>query len=379
MKKRHIRYICLVVAFVLLGSVLAACGGSDKNAPAPSASQAQQPQQSEQPAAPAKKIEFIANFQHAQAISPNWERVCNEIVERSNGVLDTAQIYWSGALLSMAEVPMGLSTGQASFCNLPTNNYVDIFPLNCRIIQMPFMGLKEANSSAEIYEQLYREFPEMQKELEDYGIIAIGAKCLGYYCMHFVDKNPVHTPQDLAGRQMIPYKMEFLPLLSEVNAGGTFIPPPQAYEALEKNVADGYINNWAFAAWFGTTEIMQQHVNFGEYGAFQEFNILAFSKAFMDSLPADVQQTIRDIVWNEGGYRSFYADTYELVKDQKKIAEEKGDLIITLTPAEIEVWKEALLPQHKIALDEICEARGDDVAYKIYERALELIAEKARD
>ena len=85
---------------------------------------------------------------------------------------------------------------------------------------------------------------------------------------------------------------------------------------------------------------------------------------------------IKDVLWNEGGYKDFWDDTNSIVKDEKEKAAAKGDIIVTLTDDEIQVWKDLLLETHQPTLDEICALRGDDVAYKIYDRTLELIAEK---
>jgi hypothetical protein len=40
--------------------------------------------------------------------------------------------------MTIPEIPKGLSTGAATFSNVPTNNYPDIMPLNARILVQRF-------------------------------------------------------------------------------------------------------------------------------------------------------------------------------------------------------------------------------------------------
>jgi TRAP-type C4-dicarboxylate transport system substrate-binding protein len=278
--------------------------------------------------------------------------------------------------MTIPEIPKGLSTGAATFSNVPTNNYPDIMPLNARILELPFLGLQDPVESSEIYMQLLDEFPEMMQEFSDYNMYPLAVTTLGMYGMHFTDTKEVHVPADLNGRQIVPYKLEFLPMLEANNAAGSYIPPGQIYEALEKGVVGGYVNNWAFQGWFGLTELMRQHVEMGEYGAFHEFNVICVNLDFYNSLPKDLQQLLTDTFRTNGGYKDMWQDTSDLVDSEKAKAEAKGDVFINLTPEELDVWKAAVEGNHEIALDEIAAQRGDTAGNDIYERAKEIIAEK---
>ncbi|MCL2110790.1 MAG: hypothetical protein FWH32_00770 [Clostridiales bacterium] len=311
---------------------------------------------------------------HGEPVSPGWASAFNQLEERSGGRLDTT-LFWSGSLLPIPEIPRGMASGAATFSNLPTPNYPDVWPLNCRILQLPFMGLQNPVESAAIYMQLLEEFPEMKAELADFNIIPVGATPLGMYAMHFRDGSEVRRPEDLRGKQMVPFNVVFLPLLEANGVGVNYIPPGEMFEALNNNIIDGYINSWAFQGWFGLTELMNSHVNFGEYGAYQEFNILAVNLEFYNSLPADLQQLWHDVMWNDGGYLEMWDDTATLYYGEMEKGTAKGDVIVDLTPEEIDVWRQALLPQHRVVLDEINAQRGDNVADAIYQRIQEILAE----
>ena len=382
MKKR----LLLVLAIVLAcGMVLAACGGGGD---APAAEPDPAPAQSSGGDAPAddpapapdpvddRVFDIAVAQSHGEPVSPGWKWCWDEIEKRSEGRI-TITVYWSGSLLSVPEIPKGLGEGAAGISNMPSNNFPDVLPLNTRILQLPFMGLQDGNETAEIYMQLLSEFPEMVQEFNDVGIMPIGTTCLGYYGMQFTDPKPVHLPADLAGKKIIPYNLLFLPVLEANNASGSYIPPGQAYESLEKGVVDGYINGWAFAGFFALTDLVTSHTDFGEYGAFQDLNLLGMNLELWNDMPADLQQIIKDVLVGDGkGYNKMWDDTLALVANEQEKAEAKGDTFVMLNDEELAVWAGEIVPLHQGVLDEINAARGDTVANDIYKRAQELIAEK---
>jgi len=363
-KKKLLRSGCFVIAVSMLVILAAACGDNENQTTTDTASDD-------------RTWEFTIAMTHAEIVSPNWHRVFgSELYEQSGGRINST-FYWAGSLLTIPEVPRGLQVGTATIANMPSPNYVDILPLNTRILQLPFIGLRDAITTAEIYMQLLNEFPEMREEMAQMGIIPLGATPLGRYDLKLIDTNPVRVPSDLAGRQIVPYKLEFLPLLETYNAAGSFIPPGQIFEALERGVVDGYIATWAFAGFFGLTDLIHQHIDFGQWGAFQEVNIFAMSLATWNELPEYLQNTIMDVLWYDGGFRDiYYGDTAVLAQAQRDIATEKGDLIITLTQEEMDVWASYILPLHQQTIDEINDLRGDDVAQRIYNRILEILGER---
>lgn len=375
MKKRLLKTVCLVIAVFMLVSVLTACGDSKKDsAPASSPQGSTEPSQ-QPPASPEKTWNFDIAFSHAEPVSVNWGRVFGPDLEAASGGRIKSTIYWAGSLVVLAEVPSAVDSGTITIGNMPTPNFIDLFPLNCRILQLPFMGLQDPIKTADIYMQLLKEFPEMEAEMAASGIKVVGATPLGRYDLKltFKDKE-VHLPADLAGRQIVPYKNEFMPLLEANNVGGMYVPPVQIFETLEKGVAEGYIATWAYAGFFSLTDLVNQHVDFGDGGAFQELNLFAMSLDTWNELPPDLQQALTDLFITNGGYKDiYYGDTEVLANRQKEMAIAKGDIITTLTQAEYDIWKEAILPEHEKTIADINSIRGDDVAQKIYDRIHELL------
>jgi len=375
MKKRLMLVLAIVLAFSM---VLAACsnnnsGGGSTPAPSTPSGGGSTPAPST-PATSDEVFDFIVNVTLGEPVSPNWKRIFDSLQENSDGRLDVT-VYWSGSLIPIPEIPKGLQSGAASFSNIPSPNYPDILPLGCRILNLPFLGLQDPIDSAEIWMQLYDEFPELQQEFANFNIKVLANTTLGLYGLHFTDKKEVRMPEDLKGRKVIPYSTTFLPILEANSAAGSYIPPGQVYEALEKGVVDGYINNWAFQGWFALTDLVEQHVDLGKFGAFHEWSFLGVNMDFYNSLPQDLQQLLVDTFRTNGGYKDMWTDTSNLVANEQKKATEKGDLWTVLSDEEVQVWKDLLLPLHETELADIASQAGP-VTYDIYDRAVELIIEK---
>ena len=377
MKKRLLRIVCLIVTISMLALTLAACGDNGKKTAETSNSPSgNQPASSPSTAATPDKVwNFEICFSHAEPVSPNWARVFGPDLEAASKGRIKSTIYWAGSLLPLAEVPSALDSGTITIGNMPTPNFTDLFPLNCRILQLPFMGLKDPLDTVAIYFKLLKEFPEMEEEMAASGIKVVGAAPQGRYDLKLTFKDrEVHLPADISGLQLVPYKNEFMPLLAANNAGGMYVPPIQIFETLEKGVADGYIATWAYAGYFGLTELVKQHVDFGEGGAFQELNLFAMSLETWNELPPDLQQALTDLFITNGGYRDiFLGDTMVLADKQKEAAIAKNDIITTLTQQEYDVWKSAIIPEHQKTIADINAIRGDDVAQKIYDRIVQLV------
>ena len=400
MKKKFVRMICLVLAVMLVCFTVVSCGsnqtsgggggGGSQPAGGGGGGGGSQPAGGGGgggggDAAPSDKVYHIdAAFAAGESTTRSWAGILKEMEERSGGRLQST-IHLAGSLLTFPEIPRGMQSGVAQWAYLPTVNYVDIFPLSCRIMQLPFMGLEDPIVACEIFMQLFDEFPEMAQEYEPFNMIPIAASPLWGYFLHLIDDSKeVRVPSDLAGKTIVPYKTELIPMLSKYNAAGSYIPPGQMYESLERSVIDGYVNCWAFAQWFVLHEFLKQHVLIGENGMFQEFFVYVVAKDFYESLPADLQQLWFDVFRNqpienfnnEPGYVYMWRETESFTNWQMQFAKDNNHLIVQLTPDEIQIWKDELADVHEVAIAEINAQRKDEVATAIYNRALELIAQK---
>ena len=320
---------------------------------------------------------LAVNFSTNEASSQSYAKTLAEITEKSGGRLQF-DIYWSNGLVaSNDEIPRGYIENRIDMSGVALSGFPAEMPLD-RILSLPFMGLQDMKGATDIRNQLVDEFPEMLEEYTNLNMLHLGTFSFCAYNIKLNTKTPeVHYLEDLAGLSLNVSKLEVISVLESYGAMGVRMPPPMIYPEIEKNVMQGYINSDNMSVMFGLTDLAQQHVNFGanslEQGMWFDFQSHVINKTFFESLPQDLQGIIVD---------TFAANAYDWVDEfnamgQKgvDIAEEKGDLIVTLTDAEIAVWKEAFLPTHAEAIEEINKIRGDDAAQRIYDRSLVLIAE----
>ena len=358
MKKKVFRSVSLVLAVVMAVLVMASCGKKEV-------------------------YEVHAAYAAGEPVTQSWTAALKELEKRSNDQIKVSH-YYAGSLLTFPEIPTGMRDGVAQWAYLPTVNYPDIFPLSCRILQLPFMGFRDPVEASEIFMQLFDEFPQMAEEMKPFNMMPISVSPLWGYHLHLIDKNEVRLPSDLSGRNIVPYKPELKDMLDGLNVGSSYIPPGQMYESLERSVIDGYINCWAFANWFGLHPFLNQHVTAGDNGFFQEFFIYVIAIDHYEAMPENLQKLWFDLFRNENvaafdnkrGYDFMWEETKSFIDWQMNYARENGHLFVDLTPAEIEVWKEEMAYTHKLVLDEINAQRGDQVANEIYNRCRELIIQK---
>ena len=367
--------IYLVLSVILAVALLSACGGNSSPDPAPAPTPAPSNNQSTTPPPADETVyELNVNLTGGEPGQQNYLKLFRELEEESGGRLQCT-VYFAGSLLAIPDIPKGLQSGVAEISSMATNNYTSIMPLNSRILQFPFMGLKDPGVAVEILTQLQAEFPEMQKEFDDLGIINLGNFAFPPYNLHFSDeKIDVRVPADVKGLKIMTNKIEFQEILNSAGAAPVQMSPSDVYTSLEKNVIDGYANSYGFAPKFGLTDVSVNHLEFGEYGAWLDFSNTGINAAFFNSLPEDLQQ----IIVNKFATKGYipYQDELDMTESFKATGEARGDKFVTLTDEELAQWSELGVAAHQNAIDEINAARGDDAASRIYARALELIAER---
>ena len=165
--------------------------------------------------------------------------------------------------------------------------------------------------------------------------------------------------------------MEFIDLLTSVNAVPVELTPADWYTSLERGLAEGHFVQFAGSAVHGCQELMPYHTVFGESGCGMQPYLYLFNPDSFNSLPPDIQKIILDLEeWETEQRISRDGAFLEGVIEQDK---EWDHTFIYLTPEEIKVWENACLPIHEKWIEEY-EAKGYP-AQAIYDEARRLIAE----
>ena len=318
-------------------------------------------------AADSKVYTFNVNITVPEASMPSYRQLFTELEQESGGRLKF-DMFWAGSLVALPDIPRAIRGGTLDISMLPTNNYTSQMPLNSRILQFPFMGLQGQMESVGILTRLQKEFPAMQKEFDDLNMVNLGNWAFPPYHLNLGKKKEVRLPTDLRGLKIMSSKLELQDLFAAAGAAQVQISPAEVYTSLEKNVIDGYINNYAFAIMFGLTEITTAHT---ELGGWIDFSCTVMNKARFNELPPDLQALITKKFDEKGHLMT--QDQINLVQRAYAGNVQRGNLIVKLTEAELNEWKKLTLPAHEKALVEI--SRNNPTARDIYKRAQELIAE----
>ena len=380
MKKKLFRALSFTLAILIVLVTLAACGKDETDE-----TDASSDDEYASPELSYTGEVFVvhAAYDDVKSATQSWTAALNELERRSGGGIKVRH-YYAGSLLTSTEIPEGMSDGVAQWACLSAVNYTDVFPLSCRIMQLPFMGLRDPIVASEIFMQLFDEFPEIAAEMEPYNMLPISVSPLGGCDLHLTSEGETRTPAFLTGKSIVSYRPELQRMFSEFNAESVDIPPEQMHESLKKSEIDGYMNGWAFTNRFDLHPFLKQHVTAGGNGFFQEFYIYVVALDQYESMPADLQNLWTDLWRNERveafegmrGYEFMWDETKLFIESQIEYAWENNHLFIELIPQEIQIWKDEIVYTHQMVLDEINAQRGDLIATAVYNRAIELITQK---
>jgi len=350
------RKISLVLCVVLVVSVFAtACGNGGGGG-----------------AADDRVYELNVNFTVGEASAANIVNWLDDIAEQSGGRL-VFNYFYSNSLMSIPEIPRGIHAGIADISQLPLPNFPSQFPLNTRILQLPFMELGDITQATEIFTQIFYEFDAMQEELAASGIRMLTVNSFGGYQLQLSQPTDVRVPADLGGLRILTQKTEVAQLIANNRGAPIELPPPEFFSALDRGVADGFVNMFGFLTMFGLHEVINSQIVFGDHGIFTDFNMVVIRIDTFNELPEDLQQlfidnapTLRDA---EIGHLSNMSNA------ARARAEENGNTIITLTPEEIEVWRQDAIAIHEDTIRELEQAGRTD-AREIYNRVVEIVSQR---
>jgi len=108
------------------------------------------------------------------------------------------------------------------------------FPLST-VLELPGLA-PGAECGALVFMDLYKEFPELQKEYKDIKVLWLWASAT--YQLH-TTKKPVKTLDDLKGMKIITWNRTSVNIMTALGANPIQIPPTDSYLALERGMADG--------------------------------------------------------------------------------------------------------------------------------------------
>lgn len=205
------------------------------------------------------------------------------------------------------------------------------------VFELPFMIHNGEQGSAAFYNYVMANAAE---EFAGVKVIALHTHGPGL----FHTKRPVATLEDLKGMKIRGGSRIISGMLAELGAEPVGMPVPQTTEALSKGVIEGTTVPWEVTPSLKISELVTNHTGFsGEYGLYTQTFGFIMNQASYEKLPDDLKKVIDDNSGLETS-RQFGRIMDEGDAVGLKIAQDRGNTIITLDDAETAKWQAAAQP-----------------------------------
>jgi C4-dicarboxylate-binding protein DctP len=199
------------------------------------------------------------------------------------------------------------------------------------------------------------------KLLEPKGMVGLAYWDNGFKLMSA--NKPLRNPEDFKGLKMriqsskvLELQMRSLGVIPQVMAFS------EVYQALQTGVVDGQ-ENTASNMYTQKMHEVQKYTTLSDHGYIGY--VVVVNKKFWDGIPADIRVQLDKAMADATKYANDISEkeNAEALEDMKKSGKTE---LITLTPAQKEAWKKALMPVYKDAearvgkslLDEFEKAKG---------------------
>lgn len=233
------------------------------------------------------------------------------------------------------------------------------------VFELPFMM-----TNAEAVSRAYWDMAEkhmMDTDFKDLKILATWVHGPGL--IHSAD--PITSPADLDGVKLRAPTRITNKMFASLGATAVGMPIPAVPEALSKGVIDATVIPWEVTAPLKTSELVENHLEFGDASLYTSTFVLAMNKDTYEGLPDDLKAIIDA---NSGAELSAMAGRETQAGDVpgRAIAEDLGNSITTLTPEQVAEWQAAAAPIVDAWIAEVSEQGIDGAA--LVEEARALIA-----
>jgi len=286
------------------------------------------------PGAMAKTVQLTySNFfppSHIQSqLAEAW---CKEVEARTDGQVQVQ--YFPGQTLTKAhQVYDGVVTGLSDIGFSVLAYTRGRFPVMAAV-DLP-LGYTSGRVATEVINRVYAEFKP--KELSDTEVMYLHAHGPGL--MHTKEK-PVRTLEDVKG---LKFRAHGTSAKVAEALGGTPVPQPmpETYQMLQKGVVDGALYPWESNKGWRLAEVTQ-YCTSDFAAAYTTSFFVVMNKDKWNSLPSDVQKTIREINTEWAVKHGEAWDT----SDMEGIVYflKQGNSIIGLEDKEAARWEKAVQP-----------------------------------
>ena len=205
------------------------------------------------------------------------------------------------------------------------------------VFELPFMMTNSEATSRAFWDLAEKHM--MDTDFKDVKVLGVFVHGPGL--IH--SKAPILSVADLNGVKLrAPTRVTNM-LFESLGATAVGMPVPAVPESLSKGVIDATVLPWEVTGAIKSSELVTNHTEFGTDSLYTSTMLIAMNKDSYNALPDDLKAVIDA---NSGAEFSAMAGAASQGADApaRKIAEDRGNSIVSLTPEQIAEWKAAAEP-----------------------------------
>jgi len=202
------------------------------------------------------------------------------------------------------------------------------------VFELPFM-MTNAEATSHAYWDMVEKYM-IDDDFKDFHIIGVWVHGPGL--IH--SKDPITSVADLNGVKLRAPTRVTNQMFSALGATAVGMPVPAVPEALSKGVIDATVIPWEVTGALKVPELVQNHTEFGDASLYTTAFLFAMNKDRYDALPDDLKAVLDA---NSGAEFSAFAGKQMQADDApgRAAAVALGNTIVTLTPDQVQEWRDA--------------------------------------
>ena len=218
------------------------------------------------------------SWMHTNVVVP-WKKM---VEQKTNGRVKVS-LYPGCALAKPGTMYDAVKAGTIDICLDPGPYYMGRFPMS-EATQLPFLGAHSSWAASRAWMDLYKEFPELQKEYADTHLLWLFSQGPG----QIFSSKPVRTMEDMKGL-IVRAPGDIGEIVKALGGSPVSMPAPECYLALSKGTIDATIFPCeAIKTW--KLQEVTKYMTIGDF--YVQWFWVAMNKKKYESLPQAVQKAI---------------------------------------------------------------------------------------
>jgi TRAP-type C4-dicarboxylate transport system substrate-binding protein len=281
------------------------------------------------------KLRAAAMAPKETAIMQCFNRWCQAVEKETDNKVQI-DVYWAASLLKAQDAYEGTGQGLADICMDVPAYHPSLTPF-MTVTQLGYIT-KAIDAPTRAVTKLYKENEIFRKQFTDDNVKIMSFVAFAPNIM--ASKSPIHSLEDLNGKK-IRALGRLNTVVERLGATPVAIPAPDLYEALNRNIVEGFTGFPLSAVHgFKLEEVTEYFLDYG-YGNYLVM-MIGFNMDKWNKLPQNIKESIKKV---NNKSIDMYMKTYaELEPNYVKPLQKAGCDFYVLPQKEMEKWKKQVVP-----------------------------------